>query len=72
MSKAQTLREMRIEKRLTQSDVAKKAKVSPSYYSQVERGLKPAETAEMMLVVNRMKGTRNRTVGGSERAGREK
>jgi transcriptional regulator with XRE-family HTH domain len=72
MSKAQTLREMRIDKRLTQQDVAKKAKVSPSYYSQVERGLKPSETAEMMLAVNRMKGTKNRTSGGTVRAGRDK
>jgi transcriptional regulator with XRE-family HTH domain len=72
MSKAQTLREMRIDKRLTQQDVASKAKVSPSYYSQIERGLKPSETSDMMKIVSRMKGTRQRTAGGTVRAGRDK
>jgi transcriptional regulator with XRE-family HTH domain len=72
MTKAEMLRKNRIDKRLTQSDVAKKAKVSPSYYGLVERGERPGEIPQMMAVVNRMKGTRSRTLGGSVRVGRSK
>lgn len=66
------LRKNRIDKRLTQADVAKKAKVSASYYGLVERGERPGEIPEMISIVNRMKGTRSRTLGGTTRTGRAK
>ncbi len=72
MTKVQMLRQNRIEKRLTQDDVARKAKVSPSYYGLVERGERAGDVADFMAIVNRMKGTRSRTLGGGERAGRKK
>ena len=70
MTKTRTLREMRLEKRLTQADVARKGRVSPSYYSQIERGMKPSDTDEFMLLVSHMRSTRKRTAGGGERVGR--
>jgi predicted transcriptional regulator len=70
MSKPRTLREMRLEKRLTQADVARKGRVSASYYSQVERGKKPSDTEVFMLLVSHMRSTRKRTAGGDERVGR--
>ncbi|MDP9025820.1 MAG: helix-turn-helix domain-containing protein [Candidatus Eremiobacteraeota bacterium] len=73
MSKrANDLRTLRLEKRLTQSEVATKFKVSQSYYSSIERGQKPAEISAAMQVVNRMRTRTDRTDGGAKKAGREK
>jgi transcriptional regulator with XRE-family HTH domain len=67
------LRALRLEKRLTQDDVARKLKVSQSYYSPIERGLKPAaEVEEAIKVVARMRLRTDRTAGGRKKAGREK
>lgn len=38
----------------------------------VARGERPGEIPQMMFVVNRMKGTRSRTLGRTVRAGRPK
>jgi transcriptional regulator with XRE-family HTH domain len=63
---------MRLDKRLTQEEVAKKFGVSQSYYSQVERGEKPREVREAEKVVNRMRTRTDRTDGGDKKAGRAK
>jgi transcriptional regulator with XRE-family HTH domain len=72
LMRASELRALRLEKRLTQANVAKKFKVSQSYYSAVERGEKPSEIATAAQVVNRMRTRTNRTEGGGQKAGREK
>ena len=70
--RASELRELRLEKRLTQGEVAKKFKVSQSYYSAIERGAKPTEVAAAAQIVSRMRLRTDRTEGGSEKAGRKK
>jgi transcriptional regulator with XRE-family HTH domain len=71
-TKAETLREMRLEKRLTQTEVAERLKVSQAYYSSVERGQKPSEVADAMKLVNKMRLRGDRTEGGGQKAGRQK
>ena len=73
MSKrANDLRSLRLEKRLTQEDVAAKFGVSQSYYSAVERGKKPAEISDALKVVSGMRKRTDRTGGGSKNVGRVK
>jgi hypothetical protein len=72
MKKVDILREMRLEKRLTQAEVADKFKVSQSYYSAIARGEKPREIAEAQLVVSSMRSRTDRTDGGVRKAGRMK
>lgn len=69
---ADVLREMRLEKRLTQEEVAHKFKVSQGYYSAIERGLKPREIADAQKVISGMRARTNRTDGGDQKAGRRK
>jgi transcriptional regulator with XRE-family HTH domain len=69
---ANVLREMRLEKRLTQEEVARKFKVSQGYYSAIERGEKPREIAEAQKVVSGMRTRTDRTDGGGQKAGRRK
>jgi transcriptional regulator with XRE-family HTH domain len=71
-TKAEMLRDLRLEKRLTQLEVANKLKVSQATYSATERGLKPRAVQEAMEVVNRMRFRSNRTDGGNEKTGRLK
>jgi transcriptional regulator with XRE-family HTH domain len=71
-TKAETLREMRLQKRLTQAEVAEKLKVSQGYYSSVEQGKKPSEVSEAMKLVNKMRMRGDRTEGGEQKAGRQK
>jgi len=72
-TKKQTLRAMRLDKRLTQAQVADKMKVSQSHYSSVERGEQPPLLIEIAMgFVNRMRFRSSRTDGGSQRAGRLK
>jgi transcriptional regulator with XRE-family HTH domain len=70
--RASDLRTIRLEKRLTQEEVAKKFKVSQSYYSAIERGQKPGEITEALKVVSDMRKRTDRTDGGAKKAGREK
>jgi len=70
--RASELRSLRLEKRLTQAEVAAKFKVSQGYYSAIEQGKKPTEVAEAAKIVNRMRTRTNRTDGGDSKAGREK
>lgn len=72
MKRIDELRELRLQKRLTQAEVAKKLKVSQSYYSQVERGEKRDEIFDAMQAVNLMSKKTGRTVGGDRKAGRSK
>jgi transcriptional regulator with XRE-family HTH domain len=71
-SRARDLRTLRLEKRLTQEEVANKMKVSQAYYSAIETGKKPSEIRPAETVVNRMRTRTDRTDGGSKKAGREK
>lgn len=72
MTTAETLRAMRLDKRLTQAEVAEKMKVSQSYYSQIERGGKRQEVPDALKTVNGMRKRGNRTGGGEQKAGRRK
>ncbi len=71
-TKAQMLRDLRLQKRLTQAEVAERLKVSQGYYSAVEQGKKPGEIAEAMQLVNKMRLRGDRTEGGGQKAGRQK
>jgi len=70
--RADDLRALRLQKRLTQEEVAAKFKVSQGYYSAIERGRKPSEVAGAEQVVNRMRTRTDRTDGGGQKAGRQK
>jgi transcriptional regulator with XRE-family HTH domain len=70
--RAGELRGLRLEKRLTQAEVAAKFKVSQAYYSAIERGDKPTEVAAAAQIVSRMRMRTNRTGGGERKAGRQK
>lgn len=71
-TKAKILREMRIEKRLTQEEVAERLKVSQGYYSAIERGRKPTEIEGAMKLINKMRLRGDRTEGGDQKVGRQK
>jgi transcriptional regulator with XRE-family HTH domain len=71
-TKAQIAREMRLDKRLTQEEVAEQMGISQASYSSIERGEKPRAADEAMLTINRMRTRTDRTDGGSEKAGRLK
>lgn len=71
-TKAAILRALRIEKRLTQEEVAGRLKVSQAYYSAIERGKKPTEIEAAMSLINKMRLRGDRTEGGQRKAGRQK
>jgi DNA-binding XRE family transcriptional regulator len=70
--RSKELRGLRLQKRLTQTEVAKKMGVSQAYYSQIERGDRPTELVEAAKVVNTMRTRTDRTAGGDRKAGRQK
>jgi transcriptional regulator with XRE-family HTH domain len=70
--RANELRKLRLEKRLTQAEVADKFKVSQGYYSAIENGRKPGEILAAAQVVSRMRMRSDRTEGGGLKAGRAK
>jgi transcriptional regulator with XRE-family HTH domain len=70
--RAKELRSLRLQKCLTQAQVAAKYKVSQPYYSTIERGEKPKEIAAAAQIVNGMRKRNNRTAGGERKAGRQK
>jgi len=70
--RAGDLRALRLQKRLTQEEVAERLKVSQSYYSSIEAGRKPGEITQAEKVVNRMRLRTDRTEGGRHKAGRQK
>lgn len=71
-TKAKLVREMRLDKRLTQADVAAKMKISQASYSAIELGEKPRAVQEAVETINRMRTRTDRTDGGSEKTGRLK
>lgn len=71
-TKAELVREMRLDKRLTQEEVAQKMKISQASYSAIERGDKPRAIEEALETINRMRTRTDRTDGGTEKAGRLK
>jgi transcriptional regulator with XRE-family HTH domain len=71
-TKKELVREMRLNKRLTQSEVATKMKISQGSYSAIERGQKPRAVDEALATINRMRTRTDRTDGGTEKAGKLK
>lgn len=71
-TKVQIVREMRLDKRLTQAEVAESMGISQASYSAIERGDKPRGAEEAMLTINRMRTRTDRTDGGDEKTGRLK
>jgi transcriptional regulator with XRE-family HTH domain len=72
MTRAQDLRALRLQKRLTQAEVAGKFNVSQSYYSAIEQGNRPSEVSAVLQIVNTMRTRNDRTEGGAKKAGRQK
>lgn len=71
-TKIQLLRDLRLDKRLTQSDVASALGVSQASYSAIERGQKPRGVDEAIKTISGMRTRTGRTDGGSEKTGRLK
>ena len=71
-TKKELVREMRLDKRLTQAEVAAKMKISQASYSSIERGEKPRAVQEAVTTINRMRTRTDRTDGGTEKAGKLK
>lgn len=71
-TKAQLTRELRLDKRLTQVEVAKKLQISQASYSAIERGEKPRAVSEAIKAINGMRTRKDRTDGGKAKAGRQK
>ena len=71
-TKKELVREMRLNKRLTQGEVAAKMKISQGSYSAIERGQKPRAVEEALATINRMRTRTDRTDGGPEKAGKLK
>jgi transcriptional regulator with XRE-family HTH domain len=69
-SRARDLRLLRLQKRLTQAEVAARMKVSQSYYSLIETGKKPDEIRPAERMVSHMRKRMDRTGGGRKKAGR--
>ncbi|MGO9435250.1 MAG: helix-turn-helix domain-containing protein [Terracidiphilus sp.] len=71
-TKKDLVRELRLNKRLTQAEVAAKMRISQGSYSAIERGEKPRAVEEALATINRMRTRTDRTDGGTEKAGRLK
>ena len=71
-TKKELVREMRLDKRLTQEEVATRMKISQGSYSAIERGQKPRAVDEALATINRMRTRTDRTDGGTEKTGRLK
>jgi transcriptional regulator with XRE-family HTH domain len=71
-TKKELVREMRLNKRLTQAEVSAKMKISQGSYSAIERGQKPRAVDEALATINRMRTRTDRTDGGTEKAGKLK
>jgi transcriptional regulator with XRE-family HTH domain len=69
---AQIARVLRLDKRLTQEQVAKRMGISQASYSAIELGRKPRAEQEALETINLMRPRKDRTDGGSEKAGRLK
>lgn len=72
VSNADMTRGLRLDKRLTQAEVAKKLNISQASYSAIERGLKPRAIQEAVKTISGMRTRTDRTDGGGTKAGRQK
>jgi transcriptional regulator with XRE-family HTH domain len=70
-SQASNLRALRLDKRLTQEQVAAKLNVSRSYYSGIECGVRPRDIPQALRTISRMRTRTDRTEGGTVKVGRE-
>jgi transcriptional regulator with XRE-family HTH domain len=71
MKAFQLLKLLRLEKRMTQSEVAEKMDVSQALYSQIEQGEKEdLHVVEAAKAVSSTRTKTSRTSGGKARAGR--
>jgi transcriptional regulator with XRE-family HTH domain len=70
-SQASNLRVLRLDKSLTQEQVAAKLNVSRSYYSEIECGIRPRDIRQALRTVSRMRTRTDRTDGGAIKVGRE-
>lgn len=70
--RADDLRALRLDKRLTQTEAAKKFGVSQAYWSQIENGQKPREILAAKETISHMRARTDRTAGGGDKAGRKK
>lgn len=68
----QLLRQLRLDKRLTQSDVAAAMGISTALYSLVERGERPRSIDEAIRTISGMRRRTDRTDGGDLKTGRKK
>lgn len=71
-SKFVLLRQMRLEKNLSQAEVAKKMKISPATYGNAERGIAPAWVDLAIKTVSGMRARTDRTAGGKKKVGWKK
>jgi transcriptional regulator with XRE-family HTH domain len=71
-TKAQIARDLRLDKRLTQEQVAEEMGISQASYSAIELGRKPRAAEEAIMTISRMRTRTDRTDGGSEKTGRLK
>ncbi len=71
-TKTQLVRNLRLDKRLTQSEVAASMGISQASYSAIERGEKPRGVDEAFSIINKMRTRTDRTDGGREKTGRLK
>lgn len=70
-TKAQLARDLRLDKRLTQEEVAERLGVSQATYSAIERGERPARAAdEAIRAISQMRKRTGRTDGGDQKVGR--
>lgn len=66
------MRTLRLDKRLTQGQVAKEMRISQALYSTIELGNKPRAADEAFMAINRMRARTDRTDGGTKKTGRLK
>ncbi len=71
-SKAQLAKQMRLDKHLSQAEVANAMKISQTTYSKIELGKNSGGVEDAILKINRMRYRAGRTDGGTEKAGRLK
>ena len=64
------LRQMRLDKHLSQAQVAQRMNISQPLYSMIESGRRPELLKDVIRVVNGMRLRSDRTLGGAMRVGR--
>jgi len=67
---SEILRQLRLDKHLSQAQVANKMNISQALYSMIETGKRPELLKDGIRVVNGMRLRSDRTLGGIMRVGR--